>query len=282
MAVVKLGLIGDNITRSQSPRLHVLAGKLCGIEVSYERLIPALLGLDFDAVLDSCVREGYRGINITYPYKEVVVHRVAVPDPLTERMRACNTVVFGDQRPLGYNTDFSGFVSAYRAAFGDGSPGKVAVAGAGGVGKAIAFALTRLGATELRFFDQDRHKAEDLARVLSDPDLPMHVTTAPSIAVAADGADGLVNCTPLGMSGYPGTAIDLEHMRTAKWAFDAVYTPVETEFLKLASDTGLSVMSGWELFFHQGVHAFRLFTGEDVDVAELRRALETSDEKLYA
>ncbi len=282
MAVVKLGLIGDNITRSQSPRLHVLAGRLCGLDLSYERLIPALLGLDFDAVFDRCAQEDYRGINITYPYKEVVVPRLSVPDPLTAKMGACNTVVFGDRRPIGHNTDFSGFASAYRAAFGDGSPGKVAIAGAGGVGKAIAFALARLGATELRLFDQDHRKAQELARVLSDPDMPMQVAVASSMDAAADTADGLVNCTPLGMSGFDGTAIDRKHMRSATWAFDAVYTPVRTEFLTLATAAGLSVMSGWELFFHQGVHAFRLFTGEEVDVAELRKAMETTDETLDA
>ena len=73
---VKLGLIGDNIARSQSPRLHELAGQLMGRPVTYDRLVPPALGLDFDAVFDRAMADGYRGLNITYPYKERVVPRL--------------------------------------------------------------------------------------------------------------------------------------------------------------------------------------------------------------
>jgi shikimate dehydrogenase len=66
---IRLGLIGDNIRRSRSPRLHCLAGALCGVPVSYEPLIPADLGLGFDEVFESCAMQGFRGLNITYPYK---------------------------------------------------------------------------------------------------------------------------------------------------------------------------------------------------------------------
>src|SRR5690606_31125801 len=107
MAAIRLGLIGDHIARSQSPRLHVLAGRLCDLDVTYDRLIPADMGMDFDAVFDRCAHEGYRGINVTYPYKETVVARLEVPDPLTAAIGACNTVLFGGERPQGHNTDFS-------------------------------------------------------------------------------------------------------------------------------------------------------------------------------
>lgn len=277
MAAIRLGLIGDNIARSQSPGLHVEAGRLCGLEVSYDRLIPRDLGLDFDAVFDRCAGEGYRGINITYPYKELVVPRLAVPDPLTVAISACNTVLFGAAQPQGHNTDFSGFAAAYRASFGDGAPGRVAMIGAGGVGKAIAFALGRLGARQLRIFDTDAGKAGALARALAGAGIAMEVAVAPSVAAAADGADGLVNCTPIGMSGHPGTPVEADRMAGASWAFDAVYTPVDTEFLRLARRAGLTIMSGWELFFHQGVQAFRLFTGCDVDMAVLRRRIGAPD-----
>ena len=64
---LKLGLIGGNIRASRAPALHRIAGRLAGIEVSYDLLIPAELGLDFDGVLAKARAEGYRGVNVTYP-----------------------------------------------------------------------------------------------------------------------------------------------------------------------------------------------------------------------
>ncbi len=274
MAALKLGLIGDHIARSQSPLLHVEAGRLCGLDISYDRLIPRDLGLDFETVFDRCATAGFRGINVTYPYKQRVIAGLTVPDPLTTQIGACNTVLFGGGCPEGHNTDYSGFAAAFRATFGNISPGTVAMAGAGGVGKAIAFALATLGARELRVFDTDARRASDLVSTLHSVNAAMTAVCASSVAQAADMADGLVNCTPLGMDGHPGTAIGSEHMGGASWAFDAVYTPVETEFLRLASARGAMAMSGYELFFHQGVDAFRLFTGLKVDAAALRNALK--------
>jgi shikimate dehydrogenase len=87
------------------------------------------------------------------------------------------------------------------------------------------------------------------------------------------GADGLVNCTPLGMIGYGGSAFPEELISGRRWTFDAVYTPIETPFLISARADGVSVMSGFELFFYQGVDAFRNLSGRNVDCRELREVL---------
>lgn len=280
MSTLRLGLIGDNIARSKSPRLHKLAGQMCGIEVNYDALIPGDLNLDFDAVFERCRRNGYRGINITYPYKEKVVSKLAVADQTVRSIGACNTVVFDEVPPQGTNTDFTGFIDAFRSIFGATLPGVVALIGTGGAGRAVAFALAHLGATDLRLFDLNRPSAERLARAIFSACNEMQVTVATSIGDAVSGADGLVNCTPLGMIGHDGTAIPAALIRGQSWAFDAVYTPVETEFLASSRNAGLSIMSGYELFLHQGINAFRIFTGCNVDPMVLRAAmLEAATEK---
>ncbi len=273
MSTLRLGLIGDNIARSKSPLLHKLAGQMCGIEVSYEALIPADLNLDFDAVFELCHRNGYRGINITYPYQDKVVSKLAVDDQTVRSIGACNTVVFDGMPPLGLNTDYTGFIDAYRGIFGAAFPGVVALIGTGGAGRAVAFALAQLGATDLRLFDLNKASAEKLARTISSAGNEIEVDVAASIGDAVTGADGLVNCTPLGMVGHSGTAIPAALIRGQSWAFDAVYTPVETEFLANSRAAGLSIMSGYELFLHQGINAFRIFTGCEVDPVALRAAL---------
>jgi len=273
---IRLGLIGDNIAASKAPDLHHAAARLCGLDLTYERLVPRDLGLSFDAVFDRARDQGYRGLNITYPYKETVVGRLKIDDPSVRAMAACNTVLFGGTQPTGANTDYSGFIAAFRNSYGTTSPGVVAMAGSGGVGKAIGFALAKLGAKALRLFDRDRPKADALARTIAVNHRGFDIRRTASIEAACDGAEGLVNATPLGMVGYGGSAFPVAAFNGPRWAFDAVYTPIDTPFVREARRGGLSTMSGYELYFYQGVDAFRLFTGRDVDPVALRQALEAT------
>ena len=273
MTRLKLGLIGANIQASRAPALHRIAGRLAELDVTYDLLIPAELGLDLDGTLARARAEGYRGLNITYPFKETAACRVRVEDPAIRRLGAVNTVLFDAEEPKGFNTDYTGFMAAFRAAFGSAEPGVVAMAGAGGVGRAIGFALAGLGAVELRLYDRERAKSEALAAALGGAFPDMTARVCSSIEDAARGADGLVNGTPLGMVGLGGTAIPRAVIGGQRWAFDAVYTPVDTAFLEDARAAGIAIMSGYELFFHQGVDAFRIFTGRDVDQTALRRRL---------
>jgi shikimate dehydrogenase len=231
------------------------------------------MGMSFNDVFEQCRRSGYRGINVTYPYKEEAVSLLHVNEPGVAAIGACNTVLFEEAGPIGFNTDHSGFAAAYRATFPDMQPGAVAIAGSGGVGKAIGFALVDLGASTLRMFDRDRSRAETLVKALTRAVSNIELSIAETIEQAVTGADGVVNCTPLGMVGRPGSAIPKSLLGSQRWAFDAVYTPVETEFVKDARNCGLEIMSGYELFLHQGLDAFRLFTGQSVDLAELREML---------
>jgi shikimate dehydrogenase len=275
---VKLGLIGDNITRSKSPRLHRTAGKLTGRKVTYDRLIPKDMGLSFDEVFEQARLGGFRGINVTYPYKEVVTAKVTVTDPLVRAIGAVNTVVFDADGPKGFNTDYSGFMAAYRAVRGAQGPGTVCLIGTGGVGKAVAFGLIGLGAALIRCVDLDPAKAEALADALRALGSDTVVETSGDALSAAKGADGIINCTPLGMVGIGGTPLPVQAMAGATWAFDAVYTPVETQFLQDAARAGLTVISGYELFFGQGVDAWDIFTGIPLDHAALRAAIQEEDQ----
>ena len=276
-ATIHLGLIGDNIARSRSPDLHRIAGQIAGIEITYDRLIPRELRSEFDAVFEQCRTTGYRGINITYPYKELAAGKVTPCDKLVRDVGAVNTVVFGLGSPVGHNTDLTGFVAAYRGAFGARDPGRVALIGAGGVGKAVAFGLIELGAAAIGIVDRDAARAASLAQMLAAAQPGLEVRVMGDAAEAAVGADGVVNCTPVGMVGYAGTPVPTEVLAGRRWAFDAVYTPVETPFLGDARAAGLECLSGYELFFYQGIHAFRIFTGIDVPEQELRHRLLQHD-----
>lgn len=204
LKTINLGLIGDNISRSKSPRLHRTAGQLAGLNVSYDRLIPKDMGLTFDEVFEQARTSGFRGINITYPYKELVTAKVSVADPLVRGIGAVNTVLFDADGPKGYNTDYSGFMAAYRAGRIE-APGVVCLIGTGGVGKAVAFGLVGLKAKAIRCVDLDPAKAEALAEGLRALGSDTVVETYTDAVAAAKGADGIINCTPLGMVGIGGS-----------------------------------------------------------------------------
>lgn len=278
MDVIRLGLIGDNIAASQAPRLHRLAGRLIGRAATYDRLVPRERGETFDEVFEAARRGGYRGLNITYPYKERATRLVTIADPLVAAMGAVNTVVFEGGDAKGYNTDYSGFVAALRAGLQGDAPGRVLVIGAGGVGRAIAFGLVALRASGLVVVDQDAAKAEALAAAVAGvaPGMPIEIGT--DARRFAPQADGLVNATPVGMVGFGGTPLEATFMGGARWAFDAVYTPVETPFLVDARAAGLTVVSGYELFFGQGLDAVEIFHGRAVDAAALRAALLSGED----
>lgn len=273
---LKLGLIGDNILRSKSPLLHQACGRLAGINVSYERLIPATLGLDFRDLLGKIRADGFHGINVTYPYKERVTEFVTVSDPAVRSIGAVNTVLFSDAAPQGFNTDYSGFISAYKSIRKDTPPGKVCLIGTGGVGKAVAFALLALKADTIICVDLDRSKAMALADALRMTGTQTQIEVSGNAINAAENADGIINCTPLGMTNIGGTPLPIGAMTHANWAFDAVYTPVDTQFLTDAKRSGLTVISGYELFFAQGLDAWALFSGQPADPDALRPELQES------
>ncbi len=272
-----LGVIGDNIAASSAPRLHGLAGELTGVAVTYDLLVPRELERDFDGTLAWCRASGYHGVNVTYPYKELAATRVRIADPEVRAVGAVNTIVFDAAGPAGFNTDRSGFLTTYASTFGDASPGTVCLIGAGGVGRAVAFALARLGAPEIRLVERDGERAATLAEALGAHVPGLRIEICADAPAGAEGADGLVNCTPVGMVGHDGTVLVAAAMRGARWAFDAVYTPVETTFVTEARAAGLEVMTGYELFFHQGVDAWRIYArgsgARTLDAAALRAAL---------
>lgn len=264
MKTLRLGLIGGNITETRSPALQMVCGLSAGRNVTYDLLIPAEQEMTLEAMLQRCSVAGFDGVNVTYPYKEEVLTFVAAGEPVVAAIGASNTVRFSPAGATAWNTDYTGFMAAYRTKWGSVAPGKVVMIGTGGVGRAIAFALAELGADEIQLCDLDSAKALALANVLQT-----HTGTRTTVISAAQlidvsGIDGLINCTPLGMAGRQGSALPAGAKGAPRWAFDAVYTPELTQFRAQVEAMGADFLSGYELYFHQGIQGFRIFSGCEV------------------
>jgi len=267
---MNLGLIGLSIQKSSSPQLHELLGELNNLPVQYRLQEPQQNSAKaFIETLSGVREQGYQGVNVTYPFKQVALDYCDSVDQSVEQVGATNTLKITDQGVEAFNTDFSGFIRGYQHRLGNLAAGKVLLIGAGGVGRAIAFALFKLGATEVVIYDLSEHSAQSLADGINQAGFNASVITADELTVAALGCDGLVNCTPVGHYTHPGLPIDKAVIGHQSWAFDAVYTPLDTEFLQLCVRAGLGIVSGFDLFFYQALNAFEIFTGIEVDAVEV-------------
>jgi shikimate dehydrogenase len=91
------------------------------------------------------------------------------------------------------------------------------------------------------------------------------------LAAEVAAADGLVNCTPVGMAKLPGTPLPVALLRPALWVAEIVYFPLETELLRAARAIGCRTLDGGGMAVFQAVGAFRLFTGLEPDAARMQR-----------
>ena len=266
------GLIGAPIAHSASPALHQQAADALGVRCHYQLIeVAGASREELRALLDGVRRLGFAGVNVTFPYKEAVVELVDELSPGAAMIGAVNTVVVRDGRLIGHNTDTTGFARAVTPLVTASSHGAVAVIGAGGVGKAIAFALAGLGVTELRIFDHEHAKATHLAAQL---DGRARTTVAHSVEDALRGVAGVVNGSPVGMLPSLGTPVPDGLLHAGLWVADAVYFPLWTPLLTAARAKGATVMTGRELAIYQAADAFELFTGMVPSVAEMEIAFD--------
>ena len=266
------GLIGAPIAHSASPAMHEQAAAALGLRCHYQLIDVAGAGPDrLAALLDGVRRLGFAGVNVTYPYKEVVVDLLDELAPEAAAMGAVNAVVVRNGRLIGHNTDTTGFARAAAPLVADSGHGPVALIGAGGVGKAIGFALARLKVGGLRIFDADRVRAARLATLLRSC---QGVMIADSVEQALQGAVGLVNGTPVGMLPDRATPVPDALLHNGLWVADAVYNPLWTPLLKAAKLNGARVMTGRELAIYQAADAFELFTGHAPSVAVMGDAFD--------
>ena len=185
-----------------------------------------------------------------------------------------NTVTIDrDQRTGGHNTDRIGFRRAFEEELGpDAVRGRTALlVGAGGAGRAVAFALFDLGAETLLVHDKDGDRAVRLAADLVAAFGVGRCRPVADAAAALSEAAGVVNATPVGMLGIPGVPLAVKAIGSHHFVADVIYTPLETELIKAASARGAMVMGGSGMCVHQAAESFRLFTGISPDIDRMRR-----------
>lgn len=262
--MIQCRLIGKDIAKSMSPLFHNQLSKYLDIDLEYQ--LKELDNSTFTQFLGLSYQLQHQGIscaNVTYPYKELAYSIADEVDSSAAKVCAANTLLFKHGKIHAFNTDYSGFIKAYRANR-EALPGKVVIVGCGGVGKAIATALQELQAASISLYDKDLKKMQTLSAALGTRFGKVEMLTERALSDAIASADGVVNCTPLGHYAHPGSAVPLNLIETQSWVFDAVYTPINTPFICQAQKKNMTVITGDQLFIHQAIDAFELFTQKKV------------------
>ena len=282
------GLLGNPVAHSVSPALHAELARAAGLELAYLKLaVPSAERLpDFLQALRTL---GAVGVNVTIPYKVAVVEYLDTLDASAVAVGAVNTVVFDAQgAATGHNTDGVGAIAALDSRLRPLRAGdRVVVLGAGGAARAVTHAASLRGAKVSVLTPYDDEVDRFLAAL--DPALSHDV----GVGMLMDGqllnvleeADFLIQATPLGMT--PGIGVSsvptgvIERLAGVRdlgtlHVLDAVYNPIDTQFLRDFAAAGAPTCTGLWMLIYQGIAAFRLWTGaslQGLDVDGLHQRL---------
>lgn len=257
-------VIGDPISHSKSPLIHNFWLRELGIDAEYRAMRVRPEGLsDYLSVRTTDAQ--WRGCNVTIPHKCAVLDHVDDPGGIGAQMGAANTLFrTADGSIICTNTDVGGFWLPLDHV--DLGGAHVVVIGAGGAARAILSALARAGIGEVTIIARNALKALPLLTAFG---LKGQVQSFGD-ALPRDAAL-LVNSSPLGMTGQPPLAFDLDRLPADAIVYDIVYAPVETALLAAARHRGLATIDGLVMLIGQAALAFELFFGvmppENVDAA---------------
>ncbi|KRA84701.1 shikimate dehydrogenase [Altererythrobacter sp. Root672] len=270
---VLVGLLGRDIQLSRSPQMHEDEASAQGIPLVYKLFDFAALGMteqDLPVFLETLQASGFSGINVTHPYKQAVIPLLDELSSGAERVGAVNTIAFRNGKRLGFNTDVTGFAESFRNGLPSAGVKVVFQAGAGGAGAATAYAMLEMGANTVILHDPQETRAEQLCEALRHAFGIERARVSGDIRADVSQADGIINATPVGMAGYPGTPIPVDLLRPDHWVSDIVYFPLETMLLQKASAIGCAVLDGGGMAVFQAAGAFEIFTGHKADGSRMR------------
>jgi shikimate dehydrogenase len=248
--------------------MHEAAYEALGMDARYVAFEPD--PEDVGAALDGAAALGIAGLNVTVPFKRDVLEHVE-PDDLAARIGAVNTVDFSGDTPEGYNTDVAGVRRSFAYHDVPIADRDAVVVGAGGAGKAVAFALADAGAS-VHVANRTVERAEALADAIDGVASEATAGGLDTLADAVPSADVLVNATSVGMD-ENRSPVPADVLHAGLTVLDAVYSPVETRLLREARERGAMTVDGaWMLLF-QGVEAFEQWTGRDAPVDVMNETL---------
>ena len=273
-----LGVIGHPIAHTLSPLMHNAAITDLGLDYVYLPLPVRAEALEL--ALRGFVAIGVEGFSVTIPHKQAIVPLLNEVTEVAQAIGAVNTVWRTETGWSGTNTDVVGFVSPLQELQQDWHPTIAVILGTGGAARAAVAGCAQLGCAEIHVIGRDAHKLETFRQSWQQSSLRPNLFTRTwdRLPDLLQYTNLLVNTTPIGM--YPDvdrsplSAAEMEVMMPDAIAYDLIYTPSPTLFLKQAKALELEAIDGSEMLVQQGAAALQLWLQRPVPVDVMRQALQ--------
>jgi shikimate dehydrogenase len=273
-----LGVIGYPIEHSLSPVMHNTAISTLGLDYVYLPL--PIQPADLDVAIAGFAAIGLQGFNVTIPHKQAIIPLLFEVSKLAQAVGAVNTVWHTQNGWSGTNTDVEGFIAPLKLHPRDWSQINPVILGYGGAARAVVMGCIQLGCREVRIVGRNRQKLDQFQQSWIEAPLPVNLGIYPweDLPKLLPHADLIVNTTPVGM--YPHveeSPVDVETMQQLKAgaiAYDLIYTPNPTQFLKQAKQQGAIAIDGLEMLVQQGAAALNIWTGQTPPVEQMRQSLQ--------
>jgi len=242
-------VIGNPIDHSLSPKLHNYWLNKNNIDAVYEKKL--INESDIKEIISEIRNEKINGINVTVPFKKLVIPFI---DELSfEAKEACsvNTIYKENNKIFGYNTDISGFELAIRKKGYDIKDKKVFILGAGGVVPSIILALRKMKVGKIILSNRTQKKAEELKKNFSDLEI-VDWGEIPEFNM-------IINATSLGLNENDEIKLNYADIGQNKLFYDVIYNPQQTKFLLKAKQFGNQIENGKMMFIYQAHQSFTLW-----------------------
>ncbi|MBR4588625.1 MAG: shikimate dehydrogenase [Lachnospiraceae bacterium] len=274
-----MALIGSPVSHSMSPQMYNYCFEKLGLPYVYTAI--DIKEADAAKAFEAFKLMGFHGGNVTMPCKTAAYACMDEVSPAAKLIGAVNTFVIEDGQLKGYMTDGEGFVGNLRANGIDIKGKKITVAGGGGAATAIQVQCALDGAREITifnkkdaFFERTCKNAEKIKAAVSGIIVNVYdIDDIPCMTREIQSSDIFANATVVGMKpNLDGESVvkDTSAFYEGLVVADAVYNPPETRLLREAKEKGCKCIGGKGMLLWQGVSAFRIFTGQDMPVEEVR------------
>jgi shikimate dehydrogenase len=266
----RFAVLGHPVSHSKSPQIHAAFAKAAGIDLSYERVEAPLDG--FAVTVSRLVADGFRGANVTLPFKVEAFRLSTVRSQRAEQAESVNTLEFSAAGIEGDTTDGIGLVRDIEGRCGRSIAGlRVLLVGAGGAARGAAGPLLDAGPARLAIANRTLARALDIVQLFSEAshvsaltlgELPQHQFDLVINATSASLSDALPLVPPSAFA--PGAL-----------AYDMVYGRGQTPFLQLAAASGAETSDGLGMLVEQAAEAFHRWHGVRPDTAPVLNLLKS-------
>lgn len=251
-------VLGNPIDHSLSPLIHRMFAQQTKIEITYDKKLVAIN--QFDREIDSLVEKGFRGFNVTVPFKEDAFAKVNMANDCASAAQAVNTIkVIGDSDLYGFNTDGVGLIRDLVDRMGlTLSDSRILVIGAGGAAKGVVAALLGHGPDSIVIANRTMEKAKKLVTQFKEINQDA-VIKCLELDKLDDGFDLIINSTSIGLAGEFNLVDD--HVVKKKFCYDLAYG-ASARFASWARNVGaLKVADGLGMLVEQAAESFFIWRG---------------------